>query len=367
MRVTFVIFSLAAGGAERIMSIMANYWAEKGWYVTLLTLDDGSEPSFFDLHPRVNHRTLGIASKSSSLLIGALKNFYRVYILREAIKASKPHIVISFMDRTNVLTVLATAGLHLSVIVSEHCDPYCASIGKIWELLRDLLYSRATYVIALSERALSYFGSSVRARGRVIPNPVVLPSGEAGRGGSSEDSIPKIVMAMGRLDYVKGYDMLLHAFTKVAPHHPEWFLEIWGEGPLRADLEALRDQLGLDGRVRFPGKTKHPLEKMKCAALFVLSSRTEGFPVALCEAMACGLAVISFDCPSGPREIIRHGMDGILVPAGDVNALAIVMDRLMTDASVRQYLARQAPEVLVRFGLEKIMRMWEELIREAVQ
>ena len=362
MRVTLVIFSLAGGGAQQVISFMANYWAAKGWQITLLTYDDGSEVPSYGLHPAVMHRPLGIERQSKNPIQGAVRNLKRLSALRRVIKEGAPQAVIAFFDKINVRMILATRGLRLPVIVSERSDPACYSIGMVWNILRRWSYRHATCVVTLTADALAYFSAAVRQKGLVIPNAVSVPPGGSGANAQQRE---KTVIGVGRLAHVKGFDQLLGAFSAIAPRNREWSLVIWGEGQLRSKLETLRDDLGLHGRVLFPGWTREPAEKMRRAGLFVLSSRYEGFPNALCEAMACGLPVVSFDCPSGPREIIRDGIDGILVPPDDVQALATVMDRLMQDESERERLASRAVDVVARFGVEKVMGMWEEALMEA--
>lgn len=364
MRLTLVISNLASGGAQRVMTIMANAWACKGWQITLLTLDDGLEPPFYDLHPAVMYRPLGLSGTSSTPMRGVLNNLKRLWVLRQAIIQDLPHVVISFMDKPNVLTMLATLRLGLPVIISERIDPAHHPIGKEWGLLRRWTYPHCSCLVIQSHAALSYFSAKVRRRARVIPNPVMLPDSNETSPKYACRTKAKTVIAMGRLREQKGFDLLLKAFARVAPKHPEWSLVIWGEGRLRPPLERLRDEQGLQGRVCFPGLTQHPLEEMQRADLFILSSRYEGFPNALCEAMACGLGVISFDCPSGPREIITDGVDGVLVPPEDVAALATAMDRLMSDNQERERLAAHARGVTERFAIQHVMEMWEELVEE---
>ena len=383
MRVTLIISSLSSGGAERAMSVMANYWAEKGWRITLLTFDDGSEPPFYDLHPTIMHRPLGIAGHSATQMQGVVNNLKRLRVLRVAIRESDPQAVLSFLTSTNILTILSTLWLRIPVIVSERTSLTHHRAGKAWKFLRLWIYPRTTCLVLQTQDALAYFSAAVRRKARIIPNPVTappVPSGEqfaglyrthrqaqADDGKVKSKKKGKTIIAMGRLSQEKGFDRLLKAFAEISHKHPEWSVIVWGEGDLRPKLEAVRDELGLKGRVSFPGYTREPFEEMRQADLFVLSSHYEGFPNVLCEAMACGLPVVSFDCPSGPREIIRDGIDGVLVPPGDAGALASAMDRLMDDESERERLAARAPEVVERFGLEKVMGMWEAVLHDAIK
>lgn len=356
-RLTLIIPSLTSGGAERVMTTLANRWSAEGRAVTLITLDDSRQAPFYPLHPAVAHRALGVARASNSPVRAVSNNIRRVVTLRRAISASEPDVVLSFLDTTNVLTLLATRGLDVPVVVEEHTDPSQKRIGG-WEPLRRLLYPRASRVVLLSEHARSYFGPTVRARTSILPNPIVVDlPGPAPRG----ERPRRMAAAMGRFGPEKGFDLLLDAFARVAGQHPDWDLTIWGDGPLRPELERQREGLGLGDRISLPGRTTRPHDELRRADLFVMSSRREGFPMVLGEAMACGLAVVSTDCPSGPRQLIRAGVDGLLVEPESVEALAAGLSALMADDELRSRLAARAPEVLDRFGLERVIALWDEL------
>lgn len=378
---TLVIATLSGGGAERVATNMANYWAAECREVTILTTDFAGQSPCYDLHPGVTHLDLAdmnldrpatdsqavtpltdfiddCSQAERSVLMSQLDDIVK---LRLALLDSRPEVVISYLDRTNVCALLAAHGLGLPLLVCEHCDPNQNFIGEGWEHLRRRLYPEASYVAVLTKESLEYFPTDSGIRGRIVPNAVVPPAF------SSADELPplkfgKTLMAMGRLAHEKGFDLLLSAFALVAKKHKDWTLEILGEGPIRPYLESCAQRRGLTERVRMPGFTSQPFEAMRRADLFALSSLDEGFSNVLLEAMACGVAVVSFDCPSGPRHIIRHGVDGILVAPLDAQAMALALDHLMGDDALRERLASRAPEVLVRFGAGKVMGMWEELI-----
>lgn len=172
---------------------------------------------------------------------------------------------------------------------------------------------------------------------------------------------------MGRLTNQKGFDLLLQAFQKVASKYPNWQLLIMGKGELREQLEQMRDDLSLSGRVVFTGALSNPFTVMKKAKIFVMASRNEGFPMAHGEALACGLPVIATDCPSGPSEMVRHNVDGLLVPNKDIEAVATAMESIMSDESKRLQLAAKAPEVIERFGLKAIIAQWETVIKKLME
>lgn len=361
LRLTLVISSLLGGGAERILSTMANYWADKGWLITLLTLVHENEPQHYELHPDVNYRAVGIASSGTNPMF-RLDNIQRILRLRHAICENRPHGIISFLDKVNILTLLTTIGLNIPVIVSERIDPEDYPIGRVWKLLRFITYHRADRVVVQTERARDYFSGFIHKHTVIIPNPVVVPFVEP----DSIEIRPAYchLVAMGRLMHQKGFDILLKAFAKIKGSYPDWRLTILGEGVLRTELESLRNNLGLGDSVRLPGWVNNPYEYLKEADIFVLPSRYEGFPNALCEAMAFGLPVIAADCPSGPREITGNGVSGILIPPDNVDALANALDSLMGGSEKRKVLARLSLAAAQTFNLETIMELWERLLME---
>jgi glycosyltransferase involved in cell wall biosynthesis len=167
---------------------------------------------------------------------------------------------------------------------------------------------------------------------------------------------------VGRLDQGKQFDRLMTSFAALSTRFPEWTLAILGDGPERVSLERLAARLGLGRRVAFPGQVGNPGDWYRRADLYAMSSRYEGFPNSLAEAMAYGCAVVSYDCDTGPRDIIRHGKDGLLVaPVGDVAALSAALDRLMGDAAARERMAAQAVQVRDRYSLKNILPLWDQV------
>lgn len=356
---TLVTDDLGPGGAEKVLSLMANYWAAKGWRITFMTLENGSKPHFWRLDPSVRYMDFDW-SKVYRAGIPKIRLLCTLAALRSAIGRTKPDIVISFLHANNVAVLMATYRSGVPVIVSERSDPRYDRIPPKWERLRRLFYPSAACLVTQTQAALDYFPHAVRNRGCVIPNPVALPEGfephvKTGRPRKS-------IIGVGRLVPVKGFDRLIEAFARLAAANPNWLLTIWGEGPERPRLERLVRDLGLQKRVSLPGAAQSIHSKLLEADIFVLSSHHEGFPNSLCEAMACGLPVIGFDCPSGPRAIMRDGIDGILVQPGDIDALSRAIQRLIDDPTFRSHLSENAPLVLERFGMNRVMSEWERLI-----
>lgn len=367
-RLTLVINSLGGGGAERVLSTMANWWADHGVSVTLITLA-GTGSDFYPLSPAVRRVALDLSRPSSGLLDALRANAARVAGLRRALRNSRPDAVISFCDITNVLVLAAGTGMRVPVIVSERIDPRRYPIGRFWSALRRLVYRRAAALVVQTE-ALRPWAETHTAPGRVavIPNPVRVEAAtaECQIDAATRQAPEHRIVAMGRLDPQKGFDVLLRAFARCALQAPDWTLTILGEGPERPALECMISELGLAGRVTLPGRVSDPAARLRAADLFVLSSRFEGFPNALVEAMACGLPVLSTDCPTGPAEIIRPGVDGVLVPPDDEEALARALLYLIENPDERRRLAARAPEVAERFSLERVMAMWDQVVKRTI-
>ncbi|MGZ8250098.1 glycosyltransferase family 4 protein [Methylomagnum sp.] len=363
-RLLFFASSLGAGGAERVLSILANAWAERGKQVTVVTLAT-PDTDFYALDPRIERIGLAGMVDSSGPLDAIHHNLRRLIGLRRAIAAGRPEVVFSLGDQANVLTLLAGAGLGGKIIVAEHNDPRRHRIGRAWSLLRRITYPWATRVVMLTEGTRRWALTQwPRWRASAIPNPVELatPANPLTRPGCFG---PRTVVTLGRLAPQKGHDFLIEAFRAIAGRFPDWNLVIFGEGAERPALERTLAEAGLTGRVHLPGTVSDVAGVLAQADLFVLSSRYEGFPMALLEAMAAGRAVVSFDCQSGPADIITPGEDGLLVPAENAPALAEAMAALMADESERRRLGENARPVAERFSPAAILAQWESLLAEA--
>lgn len=366
MRLTFVMPSLAAGGgAERAVAWLAHGLAARGHVLSVITLSDTAQDAHA-LPDSVRRIALDVQTKSPTPFHGLWRNLQRSKQLRAALDETKPDAVISHINQTNVLTAFASRGAAWPVVAVEHSGTLLKSPGKVWRMLRRVAYPRVAQVVCVSQGAADYFDWLPASRKSVIYNPLIVPP---------ETPLPVLpttvhdgrqwIVAMGRLLHVKGFDLLLEAWANIAARHKDdWQLLMLGAGPLREALERQRDALQLQDSATFTGLLPEPWAVLRRAELFVMPSRAEGLPYALLEAMACGCPAVAFDCPDGPREIIRHNTDGLLVENGNVKALAQALDDLLSNAAYRARLARRAPEVLQRFGLEAAVASWEKLLQE---
>ena len=268
--------------------------------------------------------------------------------------------VVSFTDKMNVLTLLASWSAPWQVVIAERNDPRHQSLGPVWEWLRRRTYPRCQAWVVQTEAVARF--ARVLAGQRpvvVIPNAVAPPAAAI----PPPEQRPTRIVGIGRLSPEKGFDVLVRAFARIAPWYPDWTLQILGTGPQRGELEDLADSLGVRDNVRLAGWVDQPESALLESGVFVLPSRYEGFPNALLEAMACGLPCIASACDSGPAEIIRDGVDGLLVPPENVDALADALRQLVSDEAKRARLGRRAVEVTSRFSREAFFARWEEVLR----
>ena len=359
--------SMSYGGVERVAANLANHWADKGWNVSIVTLAS-IEMDFYELHPTVRRIALNLTRDSGNPLAAVVNNLRRITTLRRVLRAVQPDIVLAMVVQANVLLALAAIGMRdITTIGSEHSHPPQWPLGTVWETLRAGLYGHLAAVAALTKEDSAWLRQHTRSRKiAVIPNaaPFPLPEQEPCLELPNMPEGRCMLLAVGRLVAVKGFGPLIETFSRLAQDFPDWMLVILGEGPDREALEHQVQSVGLVGRIRLPGQAGNVSRWYKAADLYVMSSRSEGFPNTLIEAMMHGLPAVSFDCDTGPRNIIRHGMDGLLVPACDTDALEGALRGMMADPSLRHRFAQKAVEARERFSIEKIAAMWEDLFEE---
>jgi glycosyltransferase involved in cell wall biosynthesis len=383
MKIAIIIYSLEGGGAQRVASFLANSWVHNGAEICLVTFVETGQDAY-PLSDKVERISLNMSGNSTNLLAALLMNAKRVRALRNLILESRPDAVVALMTGAAVTALLATRGLGISTFVSERIHPPLLPLGWFWERLRKMTYPMAAQVVMLTQEGLQWLKDTIPpAKGVVIPNPVIFPLPEAepmpigdyvpaGRNLSLavDDYVPvgrNLLLSVGRLYPQKQFNQLIEVFHRLSAQFPNWDLVILGDGSLRHNLGEQIKNLGLSERVKLPGRAGNVGKWYERADIFAMSSGFEGFPNVLVEAMAYGCPAVSYDCDTGPRDIIRDGVDGVLVPVGDVTMLGEALADIMGNTSKREAMGTRAKEVAKRFASEKVFSMWDGMVRQYVR
>jgi len=369
MRITKVIGGLTGGGAERVCVNLANAWVERGRDVTLLTVAQNSARPAYAVDPRVERRDVGWPRQpraeelsSASTVIEGLEQagcpelaaeLDLIAMIRAAILASSPDLVVTHIDMTNVRVLAAMQGTDVPVIACEHTDLTQIYLPR-WQAARHALYRGAAAVVASHETSANWL-ARFGARAYAIPNPLVKPAPI-----NCDKSERQRVVALGRLSPEKRPALLVRAFASIARDFPSWDLEVYGVGPLRQPLAGLIDELA-PGRIYLRGFAADAYAVLRGADLFVSTSWVEGFGNSIWEALACGVPVVAMDCGAAARSLIRDGVDGLIVRGG-ISALGTALASLMGDDERRKAFAARAPEVLTRFSMESSLDAWDALL-----
>lgn len=337
-------------------------WVERGRSVTLVTFS-ATRSDYYDLDRRIDRIALGLVGDSMSVVTMIRSNLVRAVALRRAIAGCNPDVVLSFLDVTNVLTLLSTRALAVPVIVAERTFPGAHAIGRFRDGLRRVAYRWASTVVTQTEECAAWIRTHTGARRTEVIRNFLAP--EFLHGTVSIER-RKVVLAVGRLGREKGFDLLIRAWALIGETRRGWCLRIVGQGPELANLRSLACALGIDQTVETPGQISSIGDEYRVASVYVLSSRYEGYPNALIEALASGCFCVAFDCRTGPREILERVGSGTLVNAEDIAGLARAIEQAMKADLGAAARARQASRTQAEFSVEDNLSRWESVLSAAV-
>lgn len=342
-----------SGGTERVATIIANSLAEAGHEIVIASVSGGQKP-LFSLHQSIKTKFL-FESEGRTLHRAPLL----VYRLRKLLKAEQPDALIVVESMLALFTVPATSGLKLKHICWEHFN-FNSDLGRRGRrIARHLAARYCDVVVTLTERDRSYWKDRTTGSAQIvaIPNPSPFPVQSIG----SERNKKKVILAVGRLVSIKGFDMLLQAWSLVVPSAEDWTLRIVGDGPERESLVGQARSLGISETVEFTGSVSDVETHYLEASIFCLSSRYEGFPMVLLEAISFGLPVVSFDCDTGPAEVLE-GTGGKLVAQGDVDGLAKGLLGLMDSPEERMKISALSKTKAELYQPNQILDEWVKII-----
>ncbi len=348
--ICFVGGGLAGGGQERALTNLANEFAERGYFITIICLF--KTEIFFSLHPSIKVIWPSIDRKANNKFVYALK---LVPFIRKSILKINPDTIVSFGDWFNAYVLMATRFLGKPVYITNRMGPNLY-FGKFLEFFNKRLYPKSKALIVQTQRAKEIMQTKYNLHDvRVISN-AVKPVEVENRGRE------KSMITVGRLSKEKGHDILIEAFAKT--ENIEWTLDIVGDGPLMESLKQLVKILKIEEKVIFHGHQKDFRNLLSKASIFVLPSYYEGFPNALVEAMSVPLACVASNCVAGPAEIISNAENGYLFETGNVEELAETLQYLMNNSSVIEKIENKALEVTNTYNFKKISDQFlEEIFR----
>lgn len=347
-KIVFVIPDMPGGGTERVVALLANEYSRRGIPVAIL-LFAGSQRAY-PLDSRIEVVSVGKPSGGSfTERIGRLRRMRKFY------RENRNCQIWAFSAMGAVFSTVVALGQKHFFLVSERNDPTRYEHRHI----RDLGYRRADVVVCQTEDAVETFAAGIRKKSVVIPNPLEIK--EEPFKGERE----KRIVAVGRLNVQKNHRLLLAAFASFTEKHSGYVLELYGQGELETKLRAQAAELAIDKSVIFKGFSGHVLSDIRTASMYVLSSDYEGISNSMLEAMALGLPVIATDCPiGGSRMYIRDGVNGFLVPVGDVAALARAMGRLADEPALGEKLGGEAAKLRKELETAKIADRFLALTEE---
>jgi glycosyltransferase involved in cell wall biosynthesis len=355
MKIDFLISSMEAGGAQRVVSIVANYLWARGHSVRVITFRG---PDHYKLQEGIKRVRLHRQPIISSVVLNGFFSLLAYY--RK--KSNRPDIISSHVDLLGYVAIPSAKVYNIPIVISEH-NNHLANNNLAQKLLWNYLYPLADKVTILTKFDYEFFLK--RNKNTVIvPNPcpfIPISADPPKRNENYE------IVAIGSLDrYLhKGFDNLILIAKKVFKNHPSWKLRIIGAGDTGLKfLQQQVDRLNLNDNVIFAGYQSNIKEILSNTDIFILSSRFEGLPMVLLEAMSQGAACISYDCISGPGDIITHNHDGMLIEDQNIDAMVAGLNELINNDSLRQKFQMNAPRSLEKFSVENIGKMWEDMFLE---
>ena len=351
-KICLIAPSRQMGGIERMMSILSSYFVSAGHEVYYLSCRAGN--IFYQLDEKVVFYEPSFTHKAKHIhkILSYTKT---ISFLRGKLKQIRPDTIMVFGDIINPIAIIANRGLGFPIYIADQISPK-QKLGRFKNFMKQITYKKATGIIAQSQMAADYkvqvFGQGLNLR--VIPNALREIADYSG------EQKNNWVIGVGRQSFEKGFDRLIDAFAKISGHN-DWSLILVGDGPCMNMLQNQAKELGIKDRVIFMGQQKDVDRLLAQSKIFVIPSRCEGFPNALCEAMAAPLPCISFDSISA-SDIIENGVSGSVLPDGDIDALAKEITRLMDDEILRDKYAKNAYAIRERLQVNRVGDMYLDFI-----